>query len=171
MPGYRRYFDDNDVVFLTLATAGRRPWLRHKRDKSHLIGCLREIKGRHRFRHFAHVILDDHLHWLVQCLEGETTSELVARFKQNVFHSRRAKGWTCSDLWQPRFYDHIIRDERDFCTHMDYIHYNPVHHGYVAIARQWRWSSFHTWLARGHYTPCWGTTEPQPPPETGEPHP
>ncbi len=25
----------------------------------------------------------------------------------------------------------LIRDERDFAKHLDYLHYNPVKHGYV----------------------------------------
>jgi putative transposase len=34
-------------------------------------------------------------------------------------------------LWQRRFWDHLIRDERDFQRHLDYIHWNPVKHGWV----------------------------------------
>ena len=43
--------------------------------------------------------------------------------------------------WQDRFWEHTIRDERDMKTHYDYIHYNPVKHGYVESADQWKWSS------------------------------
>ncbi|TVQ32956.1 MAG: hypothetical protein EA370_12120 [Wenzhouxiangella sp.] len=169
MPGYRRYFQDNDVVFITLVTDQRNPWLSGHRDKRHFLSCLRETKRRQAFRHFAHVVLDDHFHWLVQALEGESVSELVRELKLTVFHRRRALGWPCQGLWQSRFYDHIIRDEHDFCRHMDYIHYNPVRHGYVVLARQWRWSSFHTWVARGRYSHCWGSREPDGPGEAGEP--
>ena len=169
MPGYRRYFAANDVVFLTLVTGGRRRWLAGERDKDHLIECLHETRRRHDFRHFAHVVLDDHLHWLVQTSAHTSASALVSRFKQNVFHARRTFGWPHQQLWQKRFYDHIIRDQDDFRQHMDYIHYNPVRHGYVHIAREWRWSSFHTWLERGNYSPCWGTKEPDGPGEAGEP--
>ena len=169
MVGYRRYFEANQVVFVTLVTADRRPWLEKARDKSHLLACLREAKAQRGFRHYAHVILDDHVHWLMQVVDGESPSELVAYLKLLIFHRRRAMGWPCQRLWQSRFYDHIIRDERDFCQHMDYIHYNPVRHGYVVLARQWRWSSFHTWVARGHYTACWGSREPDGPTDAGEP--
>ena len=43
--------------------------------------------------------------------------------------SRRQKGE--ADVWQRRFWEHLIRDERDFSNHVEYIHYNPVKHGLV----------------------------------------
>ncbi len=169
MPRYRRHFQTGDTVFLTLVTAQRRRWLAPDRAKAQLLNALRETKRQRPFRHLAHVLLDDHLHWLLQTVSGESVSSLVARFKLTVFHHRKTLGWDCQSLWQPRYYDHIIRDDQDLHRHLDYIHYNPVRHGYAAIARQWRWSSFHAWVARGHYTPCWGTREPDGPEEAGEP--
>jgi putative transposase len=40
--------------------------------------------------------------------------------------------------------------------HIDYIHFNPVKHGLVKSAREWRWSSFHRYVANGHYDENWG---------------
>ena len=34
-------------------------------------------------------------------------------------------------IWQCRYWEHCIRDERDFENHLEYIHFNPVKHGYV----------------------------------------
>ena len=42
-------------------------------------------------------------------------------------HRYRRRG-----VWQRRFWEHALRDQRDFNIHCDYIHYNPVKHGYVA---------------------------------------
>ncbi|KTD01216.1 hypothetical protein [Legionella feeleii] len=36
------------------------------------------------------------------------------------------------NLWQ-----HRIRDESDFCTHVNYIHFNPVKHGLVKEVIDW----------------------------------
>ena len=40
-------------------------------------------------------------------------------------------------LWQHRFWDHMIRNERDYENHFDYIHYNPVKHGLVPKPEDW----------------------------------
>ena len=58
-------------------------------------------------------------------------------------------------VWQRRFYEHVIRDERDLNAHMDYIHYNPVKHGLVARVADWPYSTFHRWVAEGRYTAAW----------------
>jgi putative transposase len=54
-------------------------------------------------------------------------------------------------VWQRRFWEHLIRDEEDWRRHMDYVHYNPVKHGYVTSPAQWCWSSFHQAVQQGMY--------------------
>lgn len=44
-------------------------------------------------------------------------------------------------LWQRRFWEHAIRDTRDFERHVDDIHWNPVKHGWVARVRDWPYLS------------------------------
>ena len=49
-------------------------------------------------------------------------------------------------MWQRRFWEHLIRDEMDLARHLDYIHYNPVKHGYVANVVDWPYSTFHRYV-------------------------
>jgi len=58
-------------------------------------------------------------------------------------------------LWQRRFWEHTIRDERDFEQHVDYIHFNPVKHGLVRRVRDWPHSSFHRYVQRGVLPDDW----------------
>jgi len=44
--------------------------------------------------------------------------------------------------------------------HVDYIHYNPVKHGFVDDPRQWQNSSFGEWQRRGYYEAGWGRVIP-----------
>ena len=46
-------------------------------------------------------------------------------------------------IWQKRFWEHHIRDDRDFAAHVEYCWINPVKHGLVARAQDWAWSSVH----------------------------
>ena len=61
-----------------------------------------------------------------------------------------------SSIWQRRFWEHQIRDERDFEKHMDYIHFNPVKHGYVKQVKEWPHSTFHRHVLDGIYPRDWG---------------
>jgi putative transposase len=46
-------------------------------------------------------------------------------------------------IWQRRFWEHQIRNEEDLTNHINYIHQNPVKHGYVQYAKDWQYSSVH----------------------------
>jgi len=70
-------------------------------------------------------------------------------------------------IWQRRYWEHTIRDDRDFAAHLDYTHFNPVKHGLVKHPVDWPHSSFRRCVAKGLYPAGWigGNGEPQ---ETGE---
>ncbi|MDH5778591.1 MAG: transposase, partial [Gammaproteobacteria bacterium] len=71
--------------------------------------------------------------------------------------SRRAKNER--GLWQRRYWEHMIHDERDFIQHVDYIHYNPVKHGYTSKASDWSFSSIHRYIKLGVVGEDWGANE------------
>lgn len=62
-------------------------------------------------------------------------------------------------IWQRRFYEHTIRDEKDLYNHLDYIHYNPVKHGYLQNVKDWEYSSFKKFVKQGCYESQWGSYE------------
>jgi putative transposase len=60
-------------------------------------------------------------------------------------------------VWQRRYWERLLRDERDLCHHVDYIHSNPVKHGYVERIRDWPYSSFHRHVREGELSADWGS--------------
>ncbi|MEM1061062.1 MAG: hypothetical protein AAF532_06370 [Planctomycetota bacterium] len=66
-------------------------------------------------------------------------------------------------VWQPRFWEHVIRDDRDFESHFDYIHFNPVRHGLVRCPADWPASSFNRWVKNGVYPENWACGDCDPP--------
>ncbi len=70
-------------------------------------------------------------------------------------------------IWQRRYWEHTIRDDRDYASHVDYIHFNPVKHGFVEHPAEWPFSSFRRCVDRGLYLRYWlgGGLEPA---KTGE---
>ena len=117
----------------------------------------------------AAVILPDHLHFLWTLPEGDSNySKRVGRLKVLLTQSLRGKGALPqqvsvsrqkhreSNVWQRRFWEHTIRDEADLRRHLDYLHYNPVKHGYVSCPHQWAYSSFHRYVQQQMYGVDWG---------------
>jgi putative transposase len=67
-------------------------------------------------------------------------------------HGTTSREWNLEDgstgkrrVWY-KFSDRIIRDERHFFQAMNYIHYNPLKHGYVTDVYDWPWSSLKNYL-------------------------
>ncbi|PZV06762.1 MAG: hypothetical protein DCF32_09050 [Leptolyngbya sp.] len=87
-------------------------------------------------------------------------------YKRSRTDSRVRKGEQA--VWQRRFWEHQIRDERDFAQHVDYIHYNPVSHGLVEAPKDWQYSNFHRYVRDGCYPLDWSAEgDIQFPPEIG----
>src|SRR5262249_2992610 len=59
-------------------------------------------------------------------------------------------------IGQPRFLEHMIRDQQDLESHVNYIHYNPVKHGWASSPAEWPYSSFLRFVRRGDYPLDWG---------------
>lgn len=162
MPRYRRYFSEGQTVFLTLVTAGRRPWLFHGEAKNEVLNALRETREHHRFKHHAHVLLHDHLHLLLSPHRAVEIPRLISSFKLSVLARLKiSSSGIDGRLWQRRYYDHIIRDTEDFARHLDYLHFNPVKHALASRPAAWPWSSFRQWQDRGLYPEDWGCYEPE----------
>jgi putative transposase len=171
MSDYRRYFVPGGTFFFTLITA-RRAHLFADGGARRLLGHLTRCC----FRKYpvdviAVVLLPDHLHTLWALPPGDARYSLRWSWIKGNFSRQWLASRACGQprvkspegrrsVWQRRFWEHTIRDEDDLEAHFDYIHYNPVKHGYVTRPRDWRWSSFHRWVARGHYDIRWGGIEP-----------
>ncbi|HEX7341212.1 MAG TPA: transposase [Rhodanobacteraceae bacterium] len=124
-----------------------------------------KVKRERPFAIDAWVVLPEHLHAVWTLPRGDADfstrwmlikagfSRALPRLEE-VSASRRRKGER--GIWQRRFWEHQIRDERDFASHVDYVHINPVKHGYVAKAAAWPYSSIHRYIRHGVLPADWG---------------
>jgi len=71
--------------------------------------------------------------------------------------STRKKKRSERGIWQRRFWEHQIRNERDYQQHMNYVYFNPVKHGYVDSVKDWVYSTFHRDVEIGLYSKEWGS--------------
>lgn len=56
-------------------------------------------------------------------------------------------------------WEHAIRNDADYAAHMDYVHSNPVKHGYATAPGEWPYSTFPACVARGLYPEAWVGTD------------
>ena len=126
--------------------------------------AFREVKNAHPFVIDAVVILPEHLHTIWTLPQGDNDFSLRWRQIKSSFSRAIEKDERISNsrlrkqergVWQRRFWEHAIRDEEDFNRHIDYIHINPVKHGYVQRAVDWHFSSFHRYVKLGILPADW----------------
>ena len=153
MSRLRRYSKPGHPYFITCVTYERRPLLIQNADL--ILQSISYMKRASDYDVPVWVILPDHFHAIIEALGGDI-SGILQRIKMSFGALLRKRLQEKSGrVWQNRFWDHIIRDERDMNRHMDYIHYNPVKHGYVSRPFDWRYSSIHE--HKEYYPPDWGT--------------
>ena len=120
---------------------------------------IRKVMDIHPFRLFAYVILPDHFHWLMKVDPPvDDFSKIMHSIKRNftLNYKKTHDIITPLNIWQKRFWDHIIRNEQDLENHLDYIHWNPVKHGFVNKPEDWTNPTYRNWLNKGFYDVGWG---------------
>jgi putative transposase len=162
MPNYRRA-REGSTYFFTAVTHQRRPILCEPRARAALRAAILETRAAHPLVIEAWVLLADHLHCLWSIPDGDTDDSIRWALIKRGFTKRVTAGTNVprvstsperhreSAIWQRRFWEHQVRDERDFAAHCDYVHYNPVKHGLVAAPKDWPGSIFHRFVQQGSY--------------------
>lgn len=175
MADYRRWRVEGGTLFFTVVVHSRAQLFTDAVAKQILGTVFRECLENRPFTMSAIVLLPDHLHTIWSLPPGDADysarwgwikKEFTRRWlsqggkEQWVSESRRLRG--DRGIWQPRYWEHTIKDEHDFDRHFDHIHYNPVKHGYVKRVRDWADSSFHRGVQSGVYDLQWGSSQERP---------
>jgi putative transposase len=161
MSDYRRLRIPGGQYFFTLVTKDRAPLFKGPAEVEVLRTALRQVMRARPFRLQATVVLPDHLHCIWQLPPGDADfSGRWREVKKAVYRGLHRPLPQTGSIWQPRFWEHLLRDADDWRRHMDYIHYNPVKHGLATSPLDWPWSSFRHCVACGWYEPNWGAGEP-----------
>ena len=154
MANYKRVYLDGYSYFITMVTQGRNPILID--NIALLRDSFRRSKQRYDYQIDAVVILPDHLHMIITPDNPEEYSKIITHIKRSFVYGLDASLITkaklhlsissykrkLSGIWQKRFYEHTIRDEKDWLEKMHYIQHNAVKHAYVDAWEEWRYSSF-----------------------------
>ena len=162
---FRRYYIPGSAVFITQVVQNREPIFRNPTHAGLLREILRNVKELHPFVMLGYVFLLDHFHMIIQPTGKDNFSSIMHSFKSNFTREYKKRiGLSSSEymkFWQKRFWDHVIRDDKDLENHLHYMHFNPVKHGLVKDPRDWQDSSYIEWENRGLYPPAFKWEEPK----------
>ncbi len=162
MVRYRRNVVAGATYFFTLTLRDRRATLLTDHI-AELRVAFRAAKQQYPCEIIAIVVLPEHLHAVIEMPPNSSDYAKLWRTVKSLF-TRRLRELGVSlhrnargeyDLWQRRFWEHTLRDDRDLQAHVDYIHYNPVKHGLAKSAADWPYSSFHRYVRLGWLPENW----------------
>lgn len=161
MSNYKRFYNNSyKYIFITIVTHDRNEILIQNIDtlrKSFIFA-----KTKYSFDIFSCVILKDHFHMIIKLENNKDYSEIIRLIKyyfslhinintqpSNSKIRKREKG-----IWQRRFWEHTISNEKDLYKHIDYIHYNSYKH-YKIAPKDWEYSTFSKFVKNDFYDIDW----------------
>jgi len=163
---YRRSDVTGGTFFFTVNLADRSSGL--LTDQIDLLShSVRKVKQAHPFGIVAMVVLPDHLHAVWKLPAGDRDyplrwSLIKAGFSrglektENISDARRRKRER--GIWQRRYWEHQLRTDTDLARHVDYVHINPVKHGYVNVPVDWPYTSLHRYIRQERLSSDWGAS-------------
>jgi putative transposase len=152
MTDYRRNFISGGSFFFTVNLADRRLGLLTEYIEE-LRAAFRETRQRHPFVTDAMTLPAGDLDFATRWRQIKSAFSRRLPNDERVSDSRAAKGER--GIWQRRYWEHTIRDDKDFERHIDYVHINPVKQGLVTRVQDWPYSSFHRIVKFGLYPEDW----------------
>lgn len=160
VPNYIRYRHPVGCFYFTVNLLERYPNDLLIRHISLLRESVRHIIVKLPFNIDGWVVLPDHMHCIWTLPEGDKdystrwrlikthfAKNLPKQERRSLIRQKRGE----RRIWQRRYWEHFIRDSNDYYRHLDYLHYNPVKHGYVKRVADWPYSLFHRRVEIGIY--------------------
>ncbi|WP_394781436.1 REP-associated tyrosine transposase [Undibacterium sp.] len=160
---YRRSDIPGATYFFTVNLADRKSRLLVDHIES-LRSAIRKTKQSKPFDIIAMVVMPNHLHAIWKLPEDDANFSVRWSMIKNAFSKALPKIELVSDsrlvkrergIWQRRYWEHQIKDDGDLEKHVNYIHFNPVKHGFVKKAANWPHSSIHREIAVGNMDEDW----------------
>ena len=171
MPRYLRPRIAGATCFFTVVSYRRCPIFCDTAFREALRNAIQCVRADHPFTIDAWVLLPDHLHciWTLpfdaadyslrwNLIKRLTTQACAGHYADEDIQTLSRTRRRGSTLWQRRFREHQIRDDDGYRRHMDYLHMNPVRHGYCAQPDAWPHSSLHRLIRAGSHPADWAAS-------------
>lgn len=136
-PGSDIYADADNVFHLVLRAFPATAPFAHAPGETTWSLLMNEV-DRQSIRLYAACLMPDHLHVLASPMYKPIPS-WVNGFKGHVVRTIRAQTGTRA-VWQPRYYDRLVRTEAEMRDVVAYIGTNPVTAGLCSELSDWPWT-------------------------------
>jgi REP element-mobilizing transposase RayT len=106
-------------------------------ERTKIVRALQYFENE-RYQLFAYVVMDDHVHVLLQPAENFQLQQIVHSWKSFTAHQLQRENGRLSAVWQSESFDRIVRDEAEWLEKIQYIMNNPL--------KRWPEQSEYLWV-------------------------
>jgi len=151
--GFKRHkpfhlYLDEKIYFVTASTLNKKRFFDTGVKKKLMRMKLKAGTIKYKVKVYAWVILSNHYHLLFQFKEKQNLGEFIgfinggSSFDLNSSENKKGR-----QIWW-NYWDNCIRNEETFYRRFNYIHHNPVKHGYVKKCEDYEFSSYNYYLKK-----------------------
>jgi REP element-mobilizing transposase RayT len=128
---------DPPLYFVTFNTQSRRPLLARQEVFDVFVAYARKnVEAGRAVGRF--VIMPDHIHLFVRIGSDSRLNDFIRLLKQALTKELRRMNIT-GDIWQPGFFDRLLRHSESYSQKWSYVRQNPVRAGLVSTPDEWSW--------------------------------
>ena len=161
---YKRVFVQNSYVHLIVVAYNRKDIF--VENIKLLRASFKKAKQHFDFDIIAICVLPNHIHMILNPQDIHEYPKIITSIKYHFsrhydvgvetptygYINKGEKG-----VFQRRYFEHTICSQEELNNHINYVHYNPVKHGYVKCVKDWKYSSFHKFVKNNFYDTDWGS--------------
>ncbi|MFN0073387.1 MAG: REP-associated tyrosine transposase [Chloroflexota bacterium] len=126
---------DGAVYFVTWRLRRDQPALLES-ERTPVVAALKFF-DQQRYSLYAYVVMDDHVHLVVQPFEGFALEQIIKSWKGYTATVLRKASRRPASLWQTEYYDRVIRDQRELKEKVQYLLDNPFRRWDTITAYEW----------------------------------
>jgi len=145
------WYKDNTIYFITSRTVSAENYFIGHDKRKIIYDVLKEGIEKFKIDLYTFVILSNHYHLLFKIQKGIEMADFIGylngKSSKMLNESENKLG---RKIWY-QYWDHCVRNEKDFFLHFNYEHHNPVKHGYVKLQEEvldYKFCSYKYWVDR-----------------------
>jgi REP element-mobilizing transposase RayT len=130
---------ETPIYFLTTCTLGRTKCLASENFHAIAVEVWGTCERLYGWAAGRYVVMPDHVHFFASPMaEAKSLSVFVGKWKEwTAKYAARRLGYPVP-LWQPEFFDHLLRSTESYDGKWQYVRDNPVRAGLVSVAEGWK---------------------------------
>ena len=141
MTAQRRVYYRHAIYHIVSRGNNKQKILEGDQNKALFIEILGKYKKRFSFKLYAFVVMDNHIHLVVETTDVQPVSRIMQSILLSYSCHYRNKTAYVGHVRQGRFQSSLIEGEQYIIECIDYIHHNPVRAKMVSLATDYCWSS------------------------------